>query len=147
MATPIELRYNLNRFSAGLSRFAQQYLREADRVVFEVATNVKADIQQGWPVDQGVSRAAWNGPVKIEPAHYQLTNPLPYSAVIEFGGYPGVGPKTEHVGGQTLPGGIQVDAGIFPTQVPAAPVRRALSKNRKEIPRKLAEAQKRLGGR
>lgn len=159
MAKPIELRYDLAKFSADIERFIREEIRESDRIVFETAANVLADIQDGWPVNRakdirpnanvepGVSRAAWTGPTKEGNAHYSLSNPLPYAGVIEFGGYPGAGPLTAPGGPETLPGDIRIEAGIFPTQKPIAPVRRALSKNRDEIPRKLVESQRKLWGR
>ena len=64
---------------------------------------------------------------------------MPYAGVIEFGGYPGVGPKTERVGGQQLAPGIEINDGIYPKQRPAAPVRRGLAKEQRAYIRGLRQ--------
>lgn len=89
---------------------------------------LRDEIIKGWPVDTGASRAGWQGPLQKGYAFYELRNEYPYAATIEYGGYPGVGPKTEKVGAHVLPGGIQVRGGIYPSQKPAAPLARAISK-------------------
>ena len=102
--------------------------RDADAAVPPVATEVLADTQESWPVDSGASRAAWWGPNRLAPASYQIGNPVVYAKVLEYGGYTGVGPKTEQHGGTQLAGVGAVAPGIFSTQA-HAPLRRALSKN------------------
>ena len=101
---------------------------QADEVARAEAGMLRDAIIEGWPVDNYVSRAGWRGPTKLAHAHYQLRNDYDYAPTIEYGGYPGVGPKTERVGAQALPGGIQINQGIYPSQKPAAPVRRGISK-------------------
>jgi hypothetical protein len=123
-----ELTWDDAAFRARLNYYVAQFPADAERVVFKVATRVLADIQVGWPVDTGASRAAWIGPRQIAPLTYQLSNPFVYARVIEYGGYPSPGAKTAPAGGETLPGGIAINAGVYPRQRPAAPVRRALSK-------------------
>lgn len=125
-----------------LERFSKRARTSADQGAQREASILLDDIQSGWPVDTGASRAAWSGPFKVADGHYRLTNPMVYAAVIEYGGYPSPGPKTAQVGPQILPGGIQVGGRVYPTQKPVAPVRQAMSK------RKLAWAQgKKLGVR
>ena len=115
-----------------LTQLVQQYgnrrRQQADEVARVEAGFFRDEIVKGWPVDTGASRAAWQGPTKVGHAHYRLSNLMDYAWVIEYGGYPGIGPKTERVGAHVLPGGIQVGGGIFPKQRPAAPLRRAISK-------------------
>lgn len=135
------------RLSAALQRLITVTEHQADQVVAEVATAVLADIVDGWPVDSGVSRAAWWGPRKVGPAQYQLGNPTLYAATIEYGGYPGIGPKTEAGGGENLGHDIVTNRGIYPKQKPAAPVRRALAKHAGEISEKLAAVQQHSFGR
>lgn len=94
---------------------------------------LRNDIVAGWPVDTGTSRSAFQGPIPLGFAHYGITNNIVYVPVIEFGGYPGIGPKTSEQGGQTLPGGIPINRGIYPTQKPSAPIRRALFKRLFEL--------------
>lgn len=131
-----------NAFRSLLDRFSKRARASTDQGAQREASILLDDIQAGWPVDTGASRAAWSGPFKVGEGHYRLINPMVYAAVIEYGGYPSPGPKTALVGPQILPGGIQVGGGVYPTQRPVAPVRQAMSK------RKLAWAQgKKLGVR
>ena len=119
------------RFSARLAQFAAATGRDTEQVVFEVAAQVLGDTQAGWPVaeiDGGASRAAWWGPRRIGPLAVQIGNPLIYAKVIEYGGYPGVGPKTERFSGTRLTGSFPINPGVYPRQKPQAPLRRALSK-------------------
>lgn len=117
---------------ATLSQLVQVYgnrvISQMDNIARSEAGLLRDDIVEGWPVDTGASRAGWQGPTKVGHAHYRLRNDYDYAAVIEYGGYPGVGPKTERVGSHVLPGGVAVNGGIYPSQRPAAPVRRAISK-------------------
>lgn len=110
-----------------VKEYGHRVMTQVDDIIRDEAGEVRDEIINGWPVDSGASRAGWQGPIKVGHGHYQLRNAYPYAATIEYGGYPGVGPKTERVGAQVLPGGIQVRGGIYPTQKPAAPVARALS--------------------
>lgn len=117
---------------ATLAQLVQAYgnkvVSQMDNIARSEAGLLRDDIVEGWPVDTESSRAAWQGPTKVGHAHYRLQNHYDYAAVIEYGGYPGVGPKTERVGSHVLPGGVEVNDGIYPSQRPAAPVRRAISK-------------------
>ncbi len=122
-----------------IEAFAAQKRREIDEAFREQAGLLRDDIIKGWPVDTYASRAGWQGPTKIGEADYQLKNDYPYAATIEYGGYPGVGPKTHEVGAFVLPEAIQVNGGIYPTQRPAAPVRQALSKRKVELKRMFDE--------
>jgi hypothetical protein len=125
---PVTLEWNDKAFQARLQRYIAQFPEQAEQAVFKVAARVLADTKVGWPVDTGFSRAAWVGPRRVGALEYQLSNSAPYAAVIEYGGY-NLGPKTAPAGGETLPGRIYVNRGNYPRQRPAAPVRRALSKN------------------
>ena len=135
----VRFRHNLDAATKQLVQDIQAHtrreLRSLDRVIREQATLLRNDIVTGWPVETGASRAAWQGPFKEGPASYVLRNNMVYAAVIEFGGYRGVGPKTAQVGAFFLPGGIGVNGGIYPTQRPAAPVRQGLSKRQLALAR------------
>ena len=148
MATPlVQFSMDVQRFSGRLARFIAATGRDADQAVYAVATDVLSDTQIGWPVDTGVSRAAWWGPRRIGPAAVQIGNPFRYASVIEFGGYPGVGPKTQKFGPSRLPGGFIINAGIFPRQKPAAPLRRALAKHWGEMTKHIRAAHGQQWGR
>jgi hypothetical protein len=137
---PLELQWDDTAFRDRLNRYVAQFPAQAEQVVFKVGARVLADIKVGWPVDKGASRAGWLGPRQIAPLTYQLSNPFVYARVIEYGGYPSPGPKTAPAGGETLPGSIAVNRGNYPRQRPAAPVRRALSKNYGIMGAELAKA-------
>lgn len=128
-----------------MQRVSRTARAKADRNIRQESGILKTDIQAGWPVGDSTdedyihSRDAWSGPFRVAEGHYRLINPMDYAGPIEYGTYPGVGPKTAQVSGQTLPGGITVGSGIYPTQKPIAPVRQAMSK------RKLAWAQGKFG--
>lgn len=109
-------------------KYGNEVISKMDDIAGAEAGHLRDDIVQGWPVDTGASRAGWQGPTKVGDAHYRLRNDYEYAPVIEYGGYRGVGPKTERVGSHVLPGGVEVNSGIYPSQRPAAPVRRAISK-------------------
>lgn len=119
-----------------IAAYGHRVVSQVDDVARMQTADMRDDIVQGWPVGDrdgsrdeiAHSRDAWEGPIKVGHAHYRLTNPYVYAPVIEYGGYPGVGPKTERVGAQVLPGGIAVNGGIYPSQRPAAPVRQAMSR-------------------
>lgn len=126
-----------------VAEFATKTKRDLDEVTREQAGELRDDIIKGWPVDTYASRNGWQGPTKIGHAHYQLRNDYPYAVTIEYGGYPGVGPKTSRVGSFVLPGGIEVNGGIYPTQRPAAPVRQAVSKRKVELQEALSRNRRR----
>ena len=115
-------------------RVVRRYIRamdaEVDAFVGTAAARLRRNVQHGWPVDSGLSRAAWDGPTRVGVAAYRIANHSPYAGVIEFGGYPGVGPKTQRIGGRPLGAGLEINDGIYPKQRPAAPVRRGLAHER-----------------
>lgn len=123
---------NLDRATRDLTRLLTRYAirvaRDLDEVIRDMAYELLNDILLHWPVDSGLSRAAWQGPYRVSYAHWRVVNAIPYAIVIEFGGYPGVGPKTAEEGGTSLPGNVNINPGIYPIQKPSAPVRRALSR-------------------
>jgi hypothetical protein len=127
MADGVAFTWDDTQFAARLQRYVNQFPGQAEETVAKVALRVLADIKIGWPVDTGASRAAWVGPRKVAPLAYQLSNAFVYAKVIEYGAF-GLGPKTVPAGGETLPGSITVNRGIYARQRPAAPVRRALAK-------------------
>ena len=147
MPSKVFMRTKIDEFERNIQAFIRRNEQATDRIVLKVASNVLASIQEGWPVDTGVSRAAWRGPVRIASARYRLSNPVRYAPVIEYGGYPGIGPKTERIGPVTFPGGLRVGSGIYPTQRPHAPVRRALSRHRRDIRNEIQQEMDRTWGR
>lgn len=80
---------------------------------------------ENWPVDTGYSRASIEIPERIALAYWRFRITALYANVIERGLYPGVGPKTSQEGPEDFGEGVQVGRGIYPTQKPFAPLRRA----------------------
>ncbi len=133
---PIRFNTNLSaverQITSLLTRYASRVESDVDRIVLAETKEVRQDIVDNWPeaeVDGGTSRDGWSDAEQVAPAHYRLTNPVVYAGVIEYGAYPNPGPKTAAEPGQILPGGANINPGVYPTQVPSAPMRRALSKS------------------
>lgn len=121
-------------FDKQIAAFANKANMSIDKTMRTASIKLFSAIIFGWPVDSGRSRANWqaggaipasgelntfdkqgnstvdkmvsyvNGAVNA--SVFTLANNLPYVHKIEFGGYPGDGPKT--VGGYT----IQAPAGV-----------------------------------
>lgn len=113
-----------------LQKYAQETKQNVDKVVEDQIKLFKSDTEAGWPTDTFFSIESIGEPEHVAFAHWRFRITAPYAGVIEYGGYPGVGPKTSQQAGTILPGGIAVGGGIYPTQRPSAPVRRALSKRK-----------------
>mgnify|MGYP001612339216 CR=1 FL=1 len=143
----VNITFDTARFNQRLQQFLNATTREAEKVVFEVAAKVLGDVQQSWPVDTGVSRAAWYGPRKMTPLAYQIGNPIRYATTIEYGGFGGPGPGTVRFGPATLPGNFVINQGNYSRKVPAAPLRRALSKNYGELTTRVATLHRQHWGR
>ena len=129
MADCVQFDIDTRSFARAMQRFINTSGRGTDEVAQSTMLNVLRDTKEGWPVDEGISINDWQGPTRIGPSAYEIRNTAVYARVIEFGGYPGVGPKTARRGAQQLAPGIRTNAGIYPTQRPAAPTRRALARN------------------
>ena len=147
MADRVTMTFNLTQFNARIALYVRASGREADAATLHVATDVLADTVESWPVDSGESRAAWWGPKQIAPAAYQIGNPTPQAAVIEFGGWRNPGPGTHRYAGQSLPGGQDINPGVYSNKVPEAPLRRALSANYQKLGKAVAVAIKQAWGR
>ena len=146
----VQFELDVARFNRRLTQFLATTTRDAEQVIFETAAQVLGDTQEGWPVaevDGGASRAAWWGPRKVAALAYQIGNPLIYSKVIEYGGYPGPGAKTERFSGTRLAGGFTINPGVFPRQKPQAPLRRALAKNYGELGKAIKASHQQHWGR
>ena len=76
----IEVQLSTTRLTQRLAQFLAMATEETERVVADVAATVKADVQAGWPVDSGASRAGWTQPQKVAPLAYQISNPFRYSS-------------------------------------------------------------------
>ena len=130
MADRVSIALDVTRFNRRIARYIAASGQDVEAATLQVATEVLADTVEAWPVDSGASRAAWWGPRRIAPAAFQIGNPVVYAKVLEYGGYRGVGPKTEARGGTQLAGVGAVAPGIFSTQAHAplqAGVERELS--------------------
>jgi hypothetical protein len=96
-----------------------------------VAQFVVNETRDGWPVaaiNSKNSKGTISQPLQVEIGTWRFTVAAPYASIIEYGGYRGVGPKTSQRSPELLPGGLAINGGIYPTQVPSAPLRRAMSK-------------------
>ena len=122
-----------SRLSRKITEFLNESEDRAEKVISKAIHDWQADTVRGWPVDKGFSRASIESPSKVAKGHWEFHITAAYAGVIEYGGYPGVGPKTAEMGPEDLGDGVDINAGIYPTQRPQAPLRRALAKTRREI--------------
>lgn len=129
MADSVKITFDLTRFNARLTRYIRATEQEADAATLALATDVHADVVETSPVDTGELRASWWGPRRIGPATYQIGNPTPQAKAVEYGTWPNPGPLTHRYGGEALPGGLSVNAGVYSNKAPEAPLRRALAAN------------------
>lgn len=82
------------------------------------------------PVDTGALKANRSPAVAVSRGTritWSTGYTLPYAGVLEYGGYPGVGPKTVALGGGDLGAGFVGGAGIYSRQAPLGWVRKALA--------------------
>ena len=73
------LKFDFTKAERTFSRAVQRYIRaveaEADQFTGVATARLKREVQQGWPVDTGVSRGAWDGPTRVGVAHYRISIP------------------------------------------------------------------------
>lgn len=101
--------------------------RTMDSYVKEIAYRVRTRLRAYTPVDTGRLVGNWAGPTKTADNEYTVSNDTPYAAVVEYGGYPGVGPRTVELQGRDLGEGYNAEPGIYSLQAPHGMVRRALA--------------------
>lgn len=142
----IRIQTNAAAYKRTLRRFVARVERDLDNLVQQAMLLMLRRIQQSWPVDTGISRLSWSTPRRRAPRDWELVNNAKYASVIEFGGYPGVGPKTVALGAEQLAGDISVGSGIFPKQRPSAPVRRAQAAAVPELQRGVQQVVRRAWG-
>lgn len=150
MADKVTIQIDLSRFNGRLTRYLNATAQEAEQETLAIATDVLADTVEVWPVgdvEGGESRAAWWGPRRIGPATYQIGNPTPQAKAVEYGTWPNPGPLTHRFGGEALPGGLRVNAGVYSNKAPEAPLRRALSGNFVKMGLAMKQAIKKHWGR
>ena len=61
----IEVQLSTTRLTQRLAQFLATATEETERVVADVAATVKTDVQAGWPVDSGASRAGGHSHRKL----------------------------------------------------------------------------------
>lgn len=130
MADRVQFDIDTRSFTQAMRRFAERSELGGERVLRMTALSVQTDVTDHWPRDTGQSAGKWQVR-RLSREEYELRNRAPYAVTIEFGGYPGVGPKTVRLGPQRLAEGIVTNAGIYPKQKPAAPLRRALARHQR----------------
>lgn len=125
----IEIRFNTVQFATTLRAYAERVGRSVDDVVRESATRVRAEVVARSPVDTTRLQASWLAPVRAGALAWKIATTVPYAPVLEYGGYPGVGPKTVAVtGSQDLGFGLTPPrSGIYSRQAPHGWVRKALA--------------------
>lgn len=125
----VEIRFDTAQFARTLRAYAERVGRSVDDVVRESATRIRAEIVARSPVETTRLQSSWLAPVRAGALAWKIATTVPYAPVLEYGGYPGVGPKTVAVAGsQNLGWGLTPPgSGIYSQQAPYGWVRKALA--------------------
>lgn len=116
------------RFGVRMRGYSNRLATRSHQVVRDQMDTVRSAIVATTPVSTGVLRDSWSPVTQGRDAlAWGISTDLIYAPVLEYGGYPGVGPKTVALGGGALGAGFIGDAGIYSTQAPLGWVRRALA--------------------
>lgn len=116
------------RFGERMRAYSARLTTRSRQVVRDEMETVRATIVATTPVDTGTLRDSWSPVTRgSEALTWSVSTDLVYAPVLEYGGYPGVGPKTVALGGGTIGAGFVGNAGIYSTQAPLGWVRRALA--------------------
>lgn len=117
--------------------------KNADKEAKRLIDLWRDDTESNWPVaevDSKDSKGTIQQPTRESVASYRFEITAPYAHVIEYGRYPGVGPKTARRIAQPIPGtDLVIQAGIYPTQKPTAPNLRGAAKAKREMVSKSIE--------
>jgi hypothetical protein len=128
---------DITPFERRLQGAAQAVIDAGAGVVEATAKDVWSDVMRTSPVDTGALRRSWSVPRPHgSPLRWSFGSDAPYAAVLEYGGYRHVGPKTVASSGD--PGeDFVASPGIYSRQAPLGFVRRALAGNRAVFRRRL----------
>jgi len=118
------------QFQRNMHAFRTLVLALADSAVRQSLDDAGRLMDSTVPVDTGALRANRSPAVSGSRGNritWSTGYTLPYAGVLEYGGYPGVGPKTVALGGGDLGAGFTAGAGIYAKQSPLGWVRKALA--------------------
>lgn len=121
---PVPSEDNVGEFLVDLSKWQDKIAKGGEAFVAGVALAIHTKIVERTPVGEGPPRRKGRIPGALRRAWlvtktstgYTITNDKEYGPVVEFGWYPGVGPRT-----------VATSEGIFSTQAPAGMVRLTLA--------------------
>ena len=113
-------------FALEVDRLRATLPQATDTAVRQTMEDAGAYMDETVPVDSGdLSRN--RSPVRQDgPGTYSVTYDLPYAGILEYGGYPGTGPKTVQLGPADVGADFLAGAGIYSRQAPHGWVRKAL---------------------
>ena len=147
MADGVTFTFDNKRFSDVVSRFLDITdqdtvatlsfisLRVHSRILGRTAVGATGRLQRGWKT-----------PVRFEELAFKITTDVPYAPTLEYGAYPGVGPKTIALGTKRFGFGITVGSGIFSSQSPHGMVRRSLAEEATQLVGEIKETHQRRWG-
>lgn len=125
-----------------INGFLKRLDTNVDAAVRQSLEDAGAQMDETVPVDTGNLSRNRMTPYSPEPRVWATGYSLPYAAILEYGGYMRVGPRTAQVGGGNLGAGFTAGAGIYSRQAPLGWVRKALASVEKTFhARVLAAAQ------
>jgi hypothetical protein len=118
------------QFTQHMQAFHGLLLLTADQAVQQSLEEAGRMLDATVPVDTGRLRASRTTVHKLRPLTWATGYTVDYAPVLEYGGYPRVGPKTVHLGGGEIGAGFTGGPGVYSKQAPLGWVRRALAAHR-----------------
>lgn len=107
---PVELNIQSPVLLEAMSRLLERLPEVAGESLPDVATTLRNLAKGGSPVASGDFKGSWSDVQATEGGALSFENPTEYGPYLEYGLYPGVGPRTIEQGGQIYsrqaPGGI-----------------------------------------
>lgn len=107
--------------------FLKRLDTNVDAAVRQSLEDAGAQMDETVPVDTGDLSRNRLTPYSPAPRVWATGYTLPYAAILEYGGYTRVGPRTAHVAGGNIGAGFAGQAGIYSKQAPLGWVRKALA--------------------
>ena len=114
------------KFESRMRTVADKLRELGNRATHDQMVSTRQMIVNTTPVDTGDLQAAWSPVEQSGDLTYQVRNDTPYGALLEYGGYRRVGPRTVQLGGGDLGLGFVAGGGVYSKQAPLGFVRKAL---------------------
>jgi len=149
MAQPrISIEVHSDVFARRIATFLRQTDQDTRHTLAFIALRVRSSIIRRTPVGATHRlQRGWKAPVQVDQFTMKITTSVPYAPILEYGGYPGVGPKTAALSARELGHGLRAEAGIYSLQAPHGMVRRGLAENAGYLLEEIRTSHQRRWGR